>query len=512
MQAASPSSKRLFIGTSLLSLLFLVPMLVACSAGTSGTSPSSTATSSATANGTPGVPSGVQRCPGDTGNPAHWEAIVNPYAYGGQHHVESVSCAHIMGTPSLQALVTVRRADSDDTLDIFVFNNITNARPAKVFQTYGLVKGEAKISGYNTVMTAQADELSALNAGKPVSAMTADFFREFKWSANAGTLVQTAFPGIFPDLTRYQAEADQVSVNQGHQPWKLSATMVADALVASLLNWSPSSPTTLLSGGGAHDASAVLRVRSTEAVSGTIKVTLSRLEDNTNGGIWEVVSVTVDGMSLTSPVQLSVLSSPVSVKGTGNAFEGRIGQVIVLDHLYNVIGKASAIGLIGEGPTSFSTSLDYQSTFPAGIQEGVLVLYTPSNANGSIAAAVMEKVLVNGALERAFQVLSVDLVVTPNSIAGMACGSQVTFTYTATFHVPAGTAGGTIKFLYTWNNGRASPSASVIVPPEQSTAIYTFTTPGTLYADHTFPGIAEVLVTSPNAVNSPQVIPAGKCS
>jgi hypothetical protein len=52
--------------------------------------------------------------------------------------------------------------------------------------------------------------------------------------------------------------------------------------------------------------------------------------------------------------------------------------------------------VIGNGPTSFSTSLSYQSTFPAGTQEGVLVLYAPSNANGSIAAAVMVKVLVRG--------------------------------------------------------------------------------------------------------------------
>jgi hypothetical protein len=70
---------------------------------------------------------------------------------------------------------------------------------------------------------------------------------------------------------------------------------------------------------------------------------------------------------------------------------------VVLDHLYNTLGKASATGVVGEGPTSFSTSLYYQSTFPAGIQEGMLVLYAHSNANGSIAAAVMIKVLVNSA-------------------------------------------------------------------------------------------------------------------
>jgi len=339
---------------------------------------------------------GVQPCPGATKNASYWNNFIIPTS--GVSSVESVSCANIIGNPSLQALVTVRHSNDGSTLDVYVFNNITNATPTRVFQMFGLVQGEAKISGYNTVLTAQADELSALNVGKPVSAMTADLFREFKWSGGANTLVQTVFPGIFPDLTRYQAEADQAQVNQGHQPWKLSATMVAGALAVSLLNWSPSSSTTLLSGGGAHDVSAVVRVRNNLVVSGTIAVTLSRLEGNTNGGIWEAISVTADGMSITSPGPLAQLSSPVGVKGTGSAFEGQIGQVIVLDHLYNKIGQASATGAIGEGQTSFSTNVSFQSTFPAGIQEGVLVLSAPSNANGSIAAAVLVKVLVNGVL------------------------------------------------------------------------------------------------------------------
>ena len=71
---------------------------------------------------------------------------------------------------------------ASSVLDVYLFTNITNATPTKIFQLMGLVKGNARISGYNTVLTAQADELSALNAGKPVSAMTADLFREFKWS------------------------------------------------------------------------------------------------------------------------------------------------------------------------------------------------------------------------------------------------------------------------------------------------------------------------------------------
>ena len=345
---------------------------------------------------TPGVVLGPQACPAQVAAPAYWEPIISPFAYGGPHHVELVSCATILGTPSLQALVSVRRGDAGNTLDVFVFTNITDAHPTKVFQVMGLVQGEASISDYHTVMTAQADERSSLNTGKALSAMTADLFREFKWSQSAGTLVQTVFPGMFPDITRYQAQADQVQVNGGHQSWKRSATQVATALAVSLLNWSANATATLLSGGGPQDVSAVVRVRSTEQVSGTILVTLSRLEGNTNGGIWEVIAVTAPGLSITSPAPFSQISSPVQVTGTGSAFEGVIGKVSVLDHLYQPLGQAQAIGASGMGPTSFSVAVDYQSTFPAGIQEGMLVLSVTSNANGSIAAAIMEKVLIKG--------------------------------------------------------------------------------------------------------------------
>jgi hypothetical protein len=402
MQSNSPATKRLVIGISLV-LFFLIPVVTACGSVSGNThtvgTPALPVSTSIPQSVTPSISSGVQPCPGETADPAYWMRIISTNI--DNEHVESVSCANIMGTSSLQALVTERRSDAGHSLDVYVFKNINATSPAQIFHIFGLVKGQSKISGYNTILTAQADELSTLNSGKPVSAMTADLYREFKWSASSNTLVQTVFPGFFPDLTRYQAEGDQASVNQGHQPWKLSATMVAGSLASSLLTWSTSSTTTLLSVGGAHDVSAVVRVRSAEIVSGAINVTLSRLEGNTHGGIWEVISVTADGMSLTSPASHVVLSNPGTVEGTGNAFEGLIGQVMVLDHLYNTIGKTSAIGVVGNGPTSFTTSLRYQSSFPAGIQEGILVLFAHSNANGSIASAVMEKILVSGEFPQA---------------------------------------------------------------------------------------------------------------
>ncbi len=111
-----------------------------------------------------------------------------------------------------------------------------------------------------------------------------------------------------------------------------------------------------------------------------------------------------------------------------------------------------------------------------------------------------------------FRVTSIDVSVSPSSIAGMTCNSNVTLTYTVTFHVAANSPGGKIQFMYTTNNGRASTNGSVTADAGQTAVVYTFTNTAVLYPDHTFPGIAEVITSSPNQVNSPQVKPTGQCS
>jgi hypothetical protein len=111
-----------------------------------------------------------------------------------------------------------------------------------------------------------------------------------------------------------------------------------------------------------------------------------------------------------------------------------------------------------------------------------------------------------------FQVTNIDLSVSPSSHVGMSCNSRVPFTYTVTFHVAPNSRGGTIQFMYTTNNGRSSTNSSVIASAGTTTVTYTFTRSGVLSLDHTFPGIAEVITTSPTQVNSPQVKAAGQCS
>ncbi|HEU5376162.1 MAG TPA: hypothetical protein VFV38_12025 [Ktedonobacteraceae bacterium] len=400
------SIKRAFLKTSL--LCGLVILLTACTGGngnnnnTNGngnTPPSTQATQSATAGGaggvttTPGISLGPQPCPDTVKAPAHWDPLIPTQANVSK--VESVTCGYLKGVPRLQALIMVRYDGTGGILDVYVYDDLDGATPTQIFKLQNLYKGDAKISNYNTLLTSEVDMDSSVNAGQANVGFTRDLAREFKWSDGANTLVQIAFPGMFPDITRYQAEADQEQVNQGHQPWKLSATLTAQALGANLLHWNPNAPASILSGGGQHDLQAVVSLKNNAPGSGTIKITMSRLEGNTNGGIWVVTDVSTDNMSITQPQSASTLNAPVTVTGTGNAFEGVIGTATILDHLYTDLGHASVHGAVGNGHTTFSTSVGYHPTFHNGAEEGLVMVAAENNASGGIGAAVIVKVLIH---------------------------------------------------------------------------------------------------------------------
>lgn len=382
---------RLFVGVSLLLLLMLA--LPACSNNTPATATGLGTTSSVSVTTSlPQKSLGPQKCPGKAADPSYWDAVLGSKS---GLKVEKVSCGNLIGKPALQALVVARVIGSAPAIrSAFVFDKINSSNPKLLFKVEHLYHGDAKISGYNTVLTAEVDLNSSINKGKPDGQLTVDLFREFKWSDAARSFKQTFFPGMCPDLTRYQAEADQAGVNQGHSPWKLDAEQVARNLTARLLNWPGAATTTLLSGGGAHDVSAVVQVHYPDPAGGIVKVTLSRLEGNTHN-IWEAIKVESGGdLTITAPSNGSLLKSPATVQGKGPSFEGVIGKALILDHLYNDIGDAQVLGN-GNGESPYSTSVTFHSTFGNGNQEGIVEVQVHSNANGSIATAVMEKAVIS---------------------------------------------------------------------------------------------------------------------
>jgi hypothetical protein len=183
----------------------------------------------------PGVALGPLPGPDALSNPAYWNPFIstppNPAV------ADRVTFGNLLGKPTLQAMVVAHEIVSGGPLfrSVFVFDKITDPKPKLLFSVRHLLHGEAQISGYSTIMTAEVDLNSALNKNKPDAKVTADLFREFQWSKNAGTFVQVVFPGLYPELTRWQAEVDQAAVSRGQESWKLDAVKTTQHMIAALL-------------------------------------------------------------------------------------------------------------------------------------------------------------------------------------------------------------------------------------------------------------------------------------
>jgi serine/threonine protein kinase len=132
-----------------------------------------------------------------------------------------------------------------------------------------------------------------------------------------------------------------------------------------------------------------------------------------------------------------------------------------------------------------------------------------ANAN---ATATAQAAVPPTATPTPFTVQSVTISVDPSSVASYACGTNITVTYTATFVVASNSPGGTVQFSYTVNNGGSSQDASLTFAARQTTKTYTFTWSGALPDDHTYPGIGEVITSSPNQVRSNGAQPSGQCT
>ena len=172
-------------------------------------------------------------------------------------------------------------------------------------------------------------------------------------------------------------------------------------------------------------------------------------------------------------------------------------------------GQTPASITLGQGETSktytftWSGPLPIDHTYPG---PGGIQVTSPNQLTSATVAPTGQCTAAS-----AFQVTRVDMTVSPTSIQGLSCGTNVTVTYTATIHVAANGPGGTVLFSYTVNNGRGQTPASITFSPGQTVRTYTFTWSGALPADHTYPGPGGIQVTSPNQLTSPLVAPTGTC-
>jgi hypothetical protein len=317
----------------------------------------------------------------------NWDSLVGTHT--NVNKVQKVTCGYMEGNGLQQALVNVRYYTPDAKLDMYVYDNLSGT-PVQRFKVQGLIDGDTNIGPTGTITTAEIG-VNGLSSAAP------DLFKEYKW--NGSTFAQILFPGLYPDITHYQAEKSQaLYVSQGgatgKESWRASGVDVAEHLAFSIFHWSNVTKAVLKN--NLVDP-IIVQIINNGTGGGGFDATLYHL-DNVNTDILEITSVTSTNgsASLSNPPSGTQVSSPVNVQGNYVASGNILGRVVLYDNTYTTVGDTGALhSTLTSGSASFSVAMHYRLN-AHGMQEGVMAfLSTTQNNTAFINQAVMIKLFLS---------------------------------------------------------------------------------------------------------------------
>ena len=252
------------------------------------------------------------------------------------------------------ALVQVMNTGSQQKLDVYVFGcTMRNQTPAltTLLAQRGLVQGSVSISVANTLVTGEQDTSLPVQAVAVEQPLQPNIFREYAW--HNGALVQVAFPGFYPVVSRSEAEQLQQQANAG-QPLAWSDPLAtAEQMAKDLLKWPHTNPQdTVLSKNSL--TARVLLIAHSPCMA--VTVTLQRLVQHDNQGLWFVTAAQTSGMTVDQSHLSEPATSPISLQGTGALADGQTTTTL-FDHTLTSIPLSSKSLLNVSSSGSYSGSV-----------------------------------------------------------------------------------------------------------------------------------------------------------
>ncbi|MFL5694511.1 MAG: hypothetical protein ACJ795_22175 [Ktedonobacteraceae bacterium] len=326
---------------------------------------------------TPNITLKVINCPSSLSS-LKWDKLVGTKT--NVNKVQQVMCGSLESYGSLEALINVRYYSADSKLDFYIYDNLFGT-PVRAFSMQGLLNGDAQISPTGTIMTAEVGSGDSIK-GSP------DVFKEYQWQS--GTFEQVLFPGIYPDMTYYQAERDQAQLNaelaagNKRNAWKATFNGVANNLATKIFHWTDVHTSTVQY--SVHDGIYIASVSNLGPGGGGFVARMFHLDNNTYN-IYEIMQVTsIDGnVILNSPTTGAQVTSPISMSGSAPASGSILGRLVIYSDTYTTIGSSVDIhSPASSGYVNFTQSVPYQLN-SSGVQEGVAAFYetNQNNANAS---------------------------------------------------------------------------------------------------------------------------------
>lgn len=318
----------------------------------------------------------------------NWDKLVGTKV--GVDKVQEVICGSLEGYGSFDALVNVRYYSPDARLDYYVYDNLSGS-PHQSLSITGLLNGDAQISPAGTIMTAEVGPGDTIKGPR-------DVFKEYQW--DGATFKQILFPGIYPDMTYYQAEQDQAQVNAelaaGNKRnfWKTTFNGTVNEFAKRIFHWTDTHTSTIQF--SAHDGIYIASATNMGPGGGGFVASMFRLDNNTQN-IFVIYKITsLDGNTLLASPTIGVqLTSPISVSGSSLASGRILGKVVVYSDTFFAIGDSGDIASPASGGyVNFTKSIAYHLN-STGTQEGLVAFYsTTQNNTNLISQVVMVKVFL----------------------------------------------------------------------------------------------------------------------
>lgn len=325
----------------------------------------------------------------------NWDKLVGTRA--NVNKVQKVFCGALEGSGTLDALVDVRYYSSDAKLDYYVYNNLFGT-PNRLVSTPGLLNGDAFISSVGTIVTAAVNPNDTIKG--PV-----DLFKEYQWNGTA--FGQVIFPGMYPDMTRYQSEQAQTLVNaeiaalqpgqsqaQIRDSWRLAAGSVVARLTRNIFHWTNFTVTLPL-----HAPKLTIlpiTVTNLAAGGGGFVATVHHLNEVVTNifEVWQVDSINGNA-AISSPAAYAQLTNPAKISGSSVVTGNVVGQVVLYDDTYTMVGDSGAIrSSATSGSVPFTSSVSYHLN-GLGLEEGVVAFYPTYQNNIALSGqAILVKVFL----------------------------------------------------------------------------------------------------------------------
>ncbi|HVB22619.1 MAG TPA: hypothetical protein VNG51_11785 [Ktedonobacteraceae bacterium] len=288
------------------------------------------------------------------------------------------------------ALVSVTGTDAKHALAVYVFGCSMRQHTPKLttlFSQHGLVQGTVEVSLDHTLVLSSLDSSLSPQQLALVQPMQQNIYREYRW--HNGTFEQVLFPSLYPVTSRGEAEQLQQQANSGQQvPWS-NPLATAEQMAKDMLKWPlTSSQDTVVSNNGTT-AQVNLFQQSPQM---EVNVTLSRLIQQTNNGLWFVTAAHTSGISLKQALLSTPISSPLLLHGSGALTDGQTTATL-FDHTLSpmAIGIGNILTVDANG--NFSGSISFTNSNPG--QPGLLLIQSlPPSGSSEMGQVLLTNVII----------------------------------------------------------------------------------------------------------------------